>query len=91
MYERLSHSENGKNYKYIWKAKLPYKITIFFWLLELNAVLTKEDMIKKNWVGDPSCYFCSEVETTDHLFFLCPITKVVWGIVAQCLGARKVP
>jgi len=57
VYERLSHSENGKNYKYIWKAKLPYKITIFFWLLELNAVLTKEDMIKKKLGWRPFLLF----------------------------------
>lgn len=89
VYERLTSNDQGNSYKYIWRANLPYKIKIFIWLLELNAVLTKENMTKRNWVGGPSCYFCSEVETTDHLFFACPVARVVWGIVGRCLGGQK--
>lgn len=75
----------------IWKAKIPYKIKIFLWLLENGATLTKENLIKRNWVGDPSCRFCDCVETTDHLFFQCPTTRVVWGIFALCIGTNTIP
>jgi len=41
--------------------------------------------------GYPSCYFCSSNEYIDHLFFLCPIAKVTWGLVALCIGANNLP
>ena len=56
-----------------------------------NAILTKDNMIKRNWPGDPSCYFCSQPETVDHLLFQCSTAKVVWATVAVCFGASNVP
>jgi len=85
-YENLTIGDTGPHFKHIWKAKIPYKIKIFIWLLEQNAILTKDNMIKRGWVGDPACYFCSLPESCDHLFFQCPIAKVVWGIVGICFG-----
>ena len=41
--------------------------------------------------GDPNCVFCDCVETTAHLFFQCPVAKVIWSIVAKCFGATNVP
>lgn len=61
------------------------------WLLEQGAVLTKDNMRKRNWNGDPTCRFCANTETVEHLLFQCPITKVVWGIVAHSIGANNVP
>jgi len=51
----------------------------------------KDNLIKKHWVGSPSCYFCQEDESIDHLFFQCSIAKTIWGIVGMCLGARDIP
>lgn len=48
VYNFLSSDDNGQSFKHIWKAKMPYKIKIFLWLLENGAVLTKDNMIKKN-------------------------------------------
>jgi hypothetical protein len=48
-------------------------------------------MVKRKWVGNPSCMFCSQIETREHLFFQCPIVKCVWGIVGGCFGTRSIP
>jgi len=61
------------------------------WLLENNAVLTKDSLIRRKWSGSPTCYFCSSAENTDHLFFQCPVAKVLWGLVGLCLGATNIP
>lgn len=90
-YDQLTRDETDDSYTIIWKAKIPYKIKIFIWLLEQGVVLTKENMIRRKWVGDPSCRFCESTETVDHLFFQCPTAKVVWGIVAQLIGANNIP
>jgi hypothetical protein len=63
----------------------------FTWLLENNAVLTKDNMIKKKWVGNPSYMFCPQVETVEHLFFQCTVARCVWGIIGACLGANNTP
>lgn len=90
-YDYLTQGDEGDPHTKIWKAKIPYKIKNFLWLLENDATLTKENMVKRKWVGDPSCRFCDSVETTEHLFFQCPTAKVVWSIVAICLGANNIP
>jgi hypothetical protein len=57
------------NSKRIWKAKIPLKIKIFLWLVEQNAIITKDNLIKRKWKGYRSCAFCNENETINHLFF----------------------
>jgi len=59
--------------------------------MENDAVLTKDNMIKRKWTSNPSCYFCSNHETSRHLFFTCPVAKVIWGIVGTSLGADNIP
>jgi hypothetical protein len=62
------------------------------WLVSNKAILTKDNLLKKNWTGrDSSCSFCPQVETVDHLFFTCSVAKVIWGVVAKCLDTPYVP
>jgi hypothetical protein len=91
MYDHLTRDDEGCPFSHIWKAKIPYKIKIFTWLLENNVVLTKDNMAKRKWDGNPSCMLSSQVETREHLFFQCPIAKCVWGIVGACFGTRSIP
>ena len=42
---------------------------IFMWWVENNAILTKDNLIRRHWVGAPACYFRREDETIDHLSF----------------------
>jgi hypothetical protein len=56
------------------------------WLVEQGAILTKDNMLRRNWHGDPRCYFCKLPKNMDHLFFECPVAKVVWRMVAICLA-----
>jgi hypothetical protein len=60
-------------------------------LFENNAVLTKDNMIRRKWVGTPSCLFCNQNETANHLFFQCTVARCIWGVVALCLGTNTIP
>ena len=91
VYSGLSKSETGIYHKRIWKGRIPAKIKIFLWLISNDAILTKENLKKRKWQGDPQCVFCDNLETTDHLFFQCPVAKVIWSIVAKCFGANNIP
>ena len=91
VYDSLTSSDQGQPFLHIWKAKIPHRIKVFMWLLENDAVLTKDNLIRRNWLGSPTCYFCSDNENADHLFFHCPIARVLWGLIGICIGASNIP
>ena len=68
VYNALTKNDTGPYHKKVWKGKIPAKIKIFLWLVLNNAILTKDNILKRRWQGDPSCYFCSQAETVNHLF-----------------------
>jgi hypothetical protein len=57
-------------YKNIWKEKIPPKIKIFLWLVANNTILTKDNMLKRKWQGDPLCYFCHLPKTVTYFFYI---------------------
>jgi len=91
VYNALTSNDNGLYEKKIWKGKIPAKIKIFLWMVLNNAILTNYNMIKRNWSGDPACYFCPIDETATHLFFQCSVTRAVWATIATCIGANNIP
>ena len=91
VYDFLTKEDSRKHFKHIWKAKIPYKIKIFMWLVENNAILTKDNLLKRHWSGDPNCQFCMTNETIDHLFFQCPVARITWGTIGLCLRANNIP
>jgi len=42
-------------------------------------------------LGSPACFFCSADENIEHLFFTCPVAKVIWGVVGTSIGANNIP
>jgi hypothetical protein len=80
-----------RSFKHLWKSRIPLKIKIWLWLIWHNAIATKDNLLKRNWVGSASCQFCQENETISHLFFECVAAKFVWSSVATALGAPDRP
>jgi hypothetical protein len=72
-----------------WKAKIPLKIKIFLWYLKNGVVLTKDNLVKRQWKGCTKCCFCDVPESIQHLFFDCPMAKLMWGIVSFTFGIKK--
>jgi hypothetical protein len=91
MYDMLTVNDSGSYFKKIWKSKIPNKIKIFMWLVVNDAILTKDNMIRRKWQGDPKCSFCSMNESAPHLLFQCNIARAVWAIFATCMGASDIP
>ena len=63
---------------HIWKIKVPLKIKIFMWFVHKRVILTKDNLLKRRWVGSPRCCFCNNDETIQHLFIDCPLAKLLW-------------
>jgi hypothetical protein len=58
-------------------------VHIFLWLLANSKVLTRDNLAKRRQVHDLSCQFCSETESTSHLFFECCAAKVFWQTISE--------
>ena len=67
--------------KNVWDVKVPLKIKVFMWFVHKQVILTKDNLIKHNWTWPTRCSFCDRDETIKHLFFDCPLAKVLWRTV----------
>jgi hypothetical protein len=64
----------------------PPRLHIFLWLLANNKLLTKDNLAKRNNLGDASCLFCIDFESVHHLFFDCCVAKNMWQQFADITG-----
>jgi hypothetical protein len=70
----------------VWKLSTSHRLHIFLWLLSNNKILTRDNLSKRQHVDDPSCLFCDDMETTQHLLFGCCVDRVMWCNLAEILG-----
>jgi hypothetical protein len=89
LYNDVILSTGARANCWAWKAKIPLKIKVFLWFLKNGVVLTKDNLVKRRWKGCIKCCFCAQQETVQHLFFDCPMAKLVWGCVAFAFGINK--
>ena len=61
--------------------KIPLKIKIFSWYARRGVILTKDNLVKRNWKGSIKCVFCLHDETIKHLFFECKIAHSIWSTI----------
>ena len=59
----------------------PTKIKIFLWFLNRKEILTKDNLLKRRWVGCKKCVFCDENESVEHLFIKCSFARDIWRLV----------
>ena len=65
---------------------------VFLWLMFKNSVLTRDNLVKRNWKGKDKNYsFCDYPEMVDHLFCTCVVAKFVWGVVRNVTGIHDIP
>jgi hypothetical protein len=89
MYLDLLDDDTKYHKKYIWKIKVPLKIKVFMWFLHCKVIWTKDNLVKRNWNGNESCCFCDNKESIQHLFFECPLAKIIWCIIHMTFGLEQ--
>ena len=67
--------------------KASLKIKNFLWYLRREVILTKDNLVKRNWQGS-SC-FCHKQETIKHLFFDCRFACSIWSFIHVATGLLK--
>jgi zinc-binding in reverse transcriptase len=73
----------NNDYLPIWKSKISLKIKIFLWLVRRNRILSKTNLKNRGWIGSTQCAFCSDEESTDHLFVTCHFINSIWQWIAR--------
>jgi hypothetical protein len=78
VYGHLTGDDSFPSFKSIWKAKIREKIIrIFMWLVEQKAILIKDNMLRRKWQENPSCYFCGSLRI-----------QIISYFVVHCLELR---
>jgi hypothetical protein len=63
----------------IWKSRVPRKVKVFGWLLHLNRLNTRANLLHKHIIDSAACPRCqAQVEDRAHLFFHCPSSAAIW-------------
>ena len=70
----------------VWKLNIPPRVQFFLWLLSQNKLLTRDNLAKRRRVSDPTCLFCADKESINHLFFDGCIAKIIWECISELLN-----
>jgi len=70
----------------IWHLRIPLKIKIFLWFLKKEVLLTKDNLVRRNWRGNRTCEFCKQSESIQHRFFDCIYAKFLWRVICSTTG-----
>jgi hypothetical protein len=49
--------------------------------LRRGVILTKDNLVKRNWHGSTQCVFCHQDETINHVFFNCRFARAIWSVI----------
>jgi hypothetical protein len=59
----------------VWNLVIPPRVQLLLWLLSKDKIPTRDNLSTRRKVADPTCVFCSELETANHLLFECVVAK----------------
>ena len=64
----------------VWKSKAPPRLRVFAWLVISNAVLTMDNLCRRNIIILNCCSMClRDAESVDHLFLHCHMASFLWS------------
>ena len=89
--QALLHTDIPNINKLIWKMKASLKIKNFLWYLRREVILTKDNLVKRNWQGSKTCCFYHKEETIKHLFFDSRFVCSIWSFYSCCDRSFKTP
>ncbi|GLT81968.1 hypothetical protein SLE2022_003890 [Rubroshorea leprosula] len=69
--QHVSLTQQGENWRWIWKLKCTERIKMFVWLLRKNRVLTNSVRFARHFAASPICPRCEQSpETPLHLYVI---------------------
>lgn len=80
----IGHREVHQAFNWLWKCFCQLKHKVFFWLLLMDRLSTRDILRRKNMqLGSYNCVLCnlSTEETSTHLFMNCLFAKDCWNSI----------
>ncbi|GAV67837.1 zf-RVT domain-containing protein, partial [Cephalotus follicularis] len=79
-------------HRLVWHPAMIPKHAFCLWLAMRRAHRTRDNLLAWRVINSVSCVFnCGEVESLDHLFFLCPFSQNIWGaVLSMCNILRPI-
>jgi hypothetical protein len=80
----IGHRQVHPAFQWIWRSKCQMKHKVFFWLLLMDRIPTRDILRRKNMNLDSyTCDLCilQRPETSAHLFLRCNFAKACWASI----------
>lgn len=74
---------------FLWKNLIPQENHVFLWLVLYNKILTHDNLAKHRHIANPTCVFCNEDESIQHLFFDYVVARHVWRFVSKAFNMES--
>ena len=71
---------NDFNWDWIWKIKIPPRITTFVWTLFHNKILSNQNCVIRSISNNSFCKTCNHLESSLHIFRDCEVANQVWNL-----------
>ncbi|GKU91870.1 hypothetical protein SLEP1_g5684 [Rubroshorea leprosula] len=79
-----------KVFEKIWNPLIPHKVYGFTWLLLLDRIPSKFNLLKRGLIKEMEAVKCSlcgrNVEDSNHLFLHCSVTAKIWSMCFEWWG-----
>lgn len=86
--------EDSLLFNRLWSGVAPSNVVAFVWKVLIDRVQSKANLRRRNIItneADARCSICNdEEESTNHLFFSCPLVLQVWSYCHLWLGVSTV-
>ncbi|CAA7022345.1 unnamed protein product [Microthlaspi erraticum] len=66
--------------KDVWSGKFSSKLKVFIWKIIQMALPLGENLLSRGLWDNACCTHCGDLETAEHLFFLCPFARKTWDL-----------
>ena len=87
-YLGLINQNTPNQNKRIWKLKAPLKIKIFLLYLRRGVILTKDNLAKRNWLGNQQFVFLMKIKRY-NIYFLIADSREWYGLRSMRSGAYQ--
>lgn len=77
-----SNATNNLEWQWLWKLKLPQRISMFLWLFRQNKILTNVACLSWGITDNDNCKKCGYGEDRNHIFRECLRAKKVRNLIS---------
>ncbi|XP_051221392.1 uncharacterized protein [Lolium perenne] len=86
VYARLAQGAATASFKDVWRTRVPPKIKVFLWQLIRGRLPSGEQLLKRHGPSNGMCALCGAWEDCNHIFFTCPLARLMWAGVRELLS-----